>query len=73
MGSVDLLGWIASAVFVLSYFCRSRRSQTLVQMLGASLWVGYGVVLGASPVVVANLAVFGAAAWALARRQAATR
>lgn len=69
MAAIDLLGWLATAVFVLSYFCAGRRRQTVVQMLGASLWVAYGGVIGASPVVVANVAVFGAAAWALARQR----
>jgi hypothetical protein len=38
-----------------------------VQMVGALMWVVYGLFIGASPVVVANLLVFGAAAWALTR------
>jgi hypothetical protein len=36
-------------------------------MFGAAMWVVYGVMLHAMPVVVANLLVFGAAAWTLAR------
>jgi hypothetical protein len=32
-------------------------------MLGALLWVIYGVVIGAAPVIVANVLVFSAAAW----------
>jgi hypothetical protein len=30
------------------------------------MWAAYGLLIGASPVVVANLLVFGAAAWTLA-------
>ena len=32
------------------------------------MWVAYGLFIGASPVVVANLAVFAAAGWTLVRR-----
>ena len=34
-----------------------------VQMAGALMWVVYGALIGASPVIVANVLVFGAAAW----------
>ena len=32
-------------------------------MLGALLWITYGVLINASPVIVANVLVFAAAAW----------
>ena len=38
-----------------------------VQMVGALMWVLYGLLIGASPVVAANLLVFGAAAWTMTR------
>ena len=41
-----------------------------VQMLGALMWVAYGVLIGASPVVAANLLVFAAAAWTTRERPA---
>jgi hypothetical protein len=65
---IEYLGWTATAVFVGSYFCANPAALKRVQMVGALMWVTYGVLIGASPVVVANLLVFGAAAWALARR-----
>jgi len=60
---VSSLGWLATAVFVASYFCARPSLLRSVQMLGALLWVVYGVVIGAAPVVVANVLVFSAAAW----------
>ncbi len=42
-----------------------------VQMLGALMWVAYGFLIGASPVVAANLLVFGAAAWTMQRQRPA--
>jgi hypothetical protein len=50
-------------VFVGSYFCARAETLKRVQMLGALMWTAYGFFIGASPVVVANLLVFGAAAW----------
>jgi hypothetical protein len=32
-------------------------------MAGAVLWITYGLLIGASPVIVANALVFSAAAW----------
>jgi hypothetical protein len=63
---IDGLGWAATAVFVSSYFMRAA-VLTRVQMVGALLWVAYGVLQQAPPVVAANLLVFGAAAWTARR------
>jgi hypothetical protein len=59
---IEYLGWAATAVFVASYFCSRAQAIKRVQVAGALLWTAYGVLIGASPVVVANLLVFGAAA-----------
>ncbi len=40
-------------------------------MVGAALWIGYGVVMQAAPVITANVLVLGAAAWASRRNAAA--
>ncbi|HSJ15978.1 MAG TPA: hypothetical protein VK939_16340 [Longimicrobiales bacterium] len=60
---IDLLGWVATAVFVGSYFCTRAAALRRLQVLGAFLWVGYGVLLSAPPVIAANLLVMAAAAW----------
>ena len=59
----DWLGWAATGVFVASYACRTEQALRRTQMAGSVLWMLYGVVMHAAPVVVANLLVFGAAAW----------
>ena len=38
-----------------------------VQMIGATLWIVYGFLIGAIPVIAANVLVFTAAAWTLVR------
>ena len=67
MMAIEYLGWAATAVFVASYFCTRSHVLKTVQMIGALMWVVYGLYIGASPVVVANLAVFAAAGWTLVR------
>lgn len=70
----DTLGWIATAIFVGSYFFTRPALLRATQMAGAALWIVYGVLIGAIPVVVANGLVFAAAAWTLIRaRQTLTQ
>jgi hypothetical protein len=66
----DYLGWVATAVFVSSYFFKRPALLRAAQMSGAALWIVYGVMISAVPVVVANGLVFAAAAWTLVRGRA---
>jgi len=63
----EILGWVATAIFVGSYFFKQPALLRAAQMLGATLWIAYGAMIGAIPVVVANGLVFAAAAWTLIR------
>ena len=65
------LGWAATAVFIASYFFARPAVLRTVQMVGALMWVIYGALIGALPVVVANVLVFLAAGWTVARERAA--
>jgi hypothetical protein len=71
MAMTETLGWIATAVFVSSYFFKRPALLRAAQMVGACLWILYGAIIGAIPVVVANGLVFGAAAWTLLRARSA--
>ena len=62
---VEYLGWLATAVFVGSYLCKRPESLKRVQMAGAAMWVIYGLLIGATPVVAANVLVLAAAGWAV--------
>ena len=53
----EWLGWLATAVFAVSYFCRQPAALRRVQALAALLWIGYGIIIKAPPVIVANLVV----------------
>jgi hypothetical protein len=65
----EVLGWVATAMFVSSYFFKRPALLRAAQMSGAALWIAYGVTIGAVPVVVANALVFAAAAWTLMRQR----
>ena len=65
---IECVGWAATAVFVGSYFFARPSVLRSVQMLGALLWFAYGVLINSSPVIVANVLVFSAAAWTVFRK-----
>lgn len=65
----ETLGWIATSVFVGSYFFSRPAALRACQMVGATLWIVYGVLIAAKPVIAANLLVFAAAAWTLLRKR----
>jgi uncharacterized protein with PQ loop repeat len=54
---ISWIGWIATAVFAVSYFCKTPKSLRLVQAVAALMWVSYGLLIHALPVVVANVIV----------------
>jgi hypothetical protein len=61
--TVDLIGWIATAIFAGSYRCKDPMMLRRVQALAACIWAVYGAIIGAAPVLVANLLVAGFAGW----------
>ena len=61
------IGWEAAAVFASSYLCREPASLRRVQAGAAVLWVVYGLLIHAAPVVVANLIVASVALVSLRR------
>ena len=65
---IECLGWAATCVFVASYFFAKPSWLRGIQMMGALLWITYGMLIGALPVIIANLLVFAAAAWTSLRK-----
>jgi len=59
----ESLGWVATCVFVGSYFFKRAGALRTLQMCGAALWIVYGLLIHAVPVIAANALVFAAAAW----------
>jgi len=69
----DAIGWMATAVFVASYFFSKPAMLRGLQMLGSALWMTFGVLIASKPVIVANVLVFAAAGWTLVRDRASGR
>ena len=61
--TLDLLGWIATAVFTTSYFFKDAAKLRWIQAVAALFWLSYGLAIHAMPVIVANLIVAVAAAY----------
>lgn len=67
MSVPDAIGWTATGLFASSYFVSDPRRLRLVQAGAALLWIAYGVLLGAAPVIGANAAVAAIALLSLRR------
>lgn len=52
----DSVGWAATAIFAVSYFCKGARLR-LVQAVAAATWAAYGLLIHSLPVIVANILV----------------
>jgi hypothetical protein len=59
----EWVGWLATAIFVSSYFFKRPATLRRVQGIGAIAWLAYGVLIHSNPVIVANLCVAGTAIW----------
>jgi len=53
----DWIGWVATATFASSYFCKQPVVLRRVQGLAALLWMSYGFLIHALPVIIANMVV----------------
>ncbi|MGD0938277.1 MAG: hypothetical protein ABR905_01110 [Terracidiphilus sp.] len=54
---LEWIGWVATAAFACSYLCKQPSSLRWVQAGAATLWVIYGSIIHAFPVIVANVVV----------------
>jgi len=63
----EWIGWVATATFASSYFFRKPGALRRIQALAALLWIGYGVIIHAVPVIVSNVVVAAIAAYSSLR------
>ncbi len=73
VSEADIVGWAATAVFTVSYFFPKPSALRLTQMLGAALWLLFGLLIASKPVIVCNALVLAAAAWTLVRGRGVIR
>lgn len=60
---LESIGWLATAVFAASYFCKEPVLLRRLQAVAALLWISYGVLIQSAPVIVANVIVCALALW----------
>ena len=65
--NADWIGWLATATFTSSYFFRSLFRIRAIQAVAACLWLSYGIVIGATPMIFANILVIAAALFTMWR------
>lgn len=53
----DLVGWLATAIFAASYFARNPVTMRWIQAAASVCWIAYGVLMHATPIIVANVIV----------------
>jgi len=70
---LNAIGWLATAVFSASYFFPQPAALRRIQAVAACLWVAYGLLIGAFPVVAANVIVAAAALYSSWPRRALER
>ena len=63
MADLEFIGWIATGLFTLSFLVKQEIWLLRLQMFSASLWIAYGVIVHAKPVIVANVLVATASAF----------
>ena len=67
--ALSWIGWVATAVFASSYLSQRQTTLRRIQAAAAVLWIAYGVLIHAFPVVVANAIVASVALYSSFRRQ----
>jgi hypothetical protein len=65
--SLQWIGWAATGMTIGSYFCRNQIVLRRVQAVAALVWITYGVVIAAPPIIAANVLVAGVAVWSSVR------
>jgi hypothetical protein len=63
----DVIGWLATAIFGVSYFVRNPATMRWVQASAALCWMLYGFLFHAPPVIVANVIVASLAGYSALR------
>lgn len=67
----DGLGWLATAIFCVSYFYQGSRLR-VAQALASFMWIAYAVMIHAIPVIGANVIVSSLALYSAWRGRASS-
>lgn len=64
---LNSIGWVATGIFAVSYFVKRSDRMRLVQAVAALCWIVDGVLLHATPIIVANVIVASLAGYSALR------
>lgn len=53
----EIIGYIASAIVLLSFFMRNIKTLRFVNSAGCFFFVIYGILLGSIPIIITNVAI----------------
>ena len=59
MNAIDVLGWVATCVIILSFLVNDIKLLRGLNLVGALLWCIYGFIVGTSSILVLNLVIVG--------------
>ncbi len=54
---IDILGWIATAVVVVSFAIQDVRKLRIINMLGSMLWIVYGFLKQDNTIIFVNISI----------------
>lgn len=54
MNGIELLGWIATGVTLVSMMVKDITLLRVINSVGCILWIGYGMSRGDSPIILVN-------------------
>ncbi len=57
MGMNDIIGWVATAVTMLSFLSHKMLFLRVVNFIACVIWIVYGVLLNMNPVIVTNAVI----------------
>lgn len=53
----EVLGWLATAMVLLSFTIPDIKKLRVVNLIGCVLWIGYGFILMIKPVIFVNISI----------------
>jgi uncharacterized protein with PQ loop repeat len=54
---LDFIGWVATILIIISFIFRDIYKLRLFSMIGAFLWIVYGIMANAYPIIILNVVV----------------
>jgi hypothetical protein len=67
MTTAEAIGWMAAAIFPLSYLFKKPLTLVSIQLAASLVWIAHGVAAQSKPVIVANVVTSVAASLSLWR------